>query len=104
MTGLRFILIALLVPFLFSCAAATPTRPTTVDLVAVDYTTMSDQELQSHYARLSDQLARESRAERLSAAGRPTRPGASQDPEAVAALRERWNQVRQEMRQRELLP
>jgi multidrug resistance efflux pump len=101
--GISSIFLVLLVSLLLSCTGGTTQR--TAELVARDYHAMSDQELQTHYAQISDQLARETRAERMIATGRSSvRSGASGDPEAVSALRERWNQVRQEMRRRDLLP
>jgi hypothetical protein len=83
----------------------------TADLLVQDYQEMTDSELSGYYQQLSDQLARETRAARTSvgfgygsgsfgvAAGRGLG-----DEEAIQALRERWNEVRSEMRRRELLP
>lgn len=83
----------------------------TADLLVQDYQGMTDDELTRYYQQLSDQLARESRAARTSVgvgygagsfgvgAGRGLG-----DEVALQSLRERWNEVRQEMRRRELMP
>ncbi len=103
MRAIRTAVVILIVSLTLGCSAGTATQRVE-DLVARDYHAMSDADLKGHYAQLSDQLARESRAERMAAAGRPTRSGATRDAETVAALRERWNEVRYEMRRRDLLP
>lgn len=94
---------------LAACASGAGQR--TADLLVEDYRTMTDGELGAYHQRLSDQLARETRAARTSVgvgygsgsfgvgAGRGLG-----DEAAIQALRERWNEVRQEMRRRQLLP
>ncbi|WP_305042603.1 hypothetical protein [Geoalkalibacter sp.] len=94
---------------LAACASGAGQR--TADLLVQDYRAMNNDELSAYYQQLSDQLARESRAARTSVgvgygsgsfgvgAGRGLG-----DEEAVLALRERWNAVRQEMRRRDLMP
>ncbi|MEJ2033879.1 MAG: hypothetical protein P8Y63_12770 [Deltaproteobacteria bacterium] len=73
-------------------------------LLALDYQTMSNAELQDYYRQLSDQLAREARASRAEKGiGFDTdRYGQAEDGSA-AALRQRWNMVRGELRERKLL-
>lgn len=94
---------------LAACASGAGQR--TADLLVEDYRTMTDDELGAYHQRLSDQLARETRAARTSVgvgygsgsfgvgAGRGLG-----DEAAIQALRERWNEVRQEMRRRQLPP
>ncbi|MDO3376915.1 hypothetical protein [Geoalkalibacter halelectricus] len=100
----------LLIAILTACASGGAGQRT-AGLLTQDYLEMSDAELQAYYQQLSDQLARESRAVRSSQrVGYGTGTfgaGAARgmaDEEDVQALRVRWNEVRQELRRRELLP
>lgn len=106
MKWIVFILIGLL---LAGCAGAAGQR--TADLLVQDYRAMSNEELSAYHQQLSDQLARETRAARTSVGvgygSGSFGVGAGQalgDENAVRALRERWNEVRQEMRRRDLMP
>lgn len=74
-------------------------------LLAVDYHSMNNKELQQYYRELSDQLAREVRAARAA-------KGEGFDVNQVAmgagdhstpALRKRWNAVRAELARRKML-
>ena len=99
MQTIKAVIILVILTLVIACAGGPAKR--TAELVARDYQTMNDAELQSYYAQLSDQLARETRAARME---RGSIVGSGRGEENLAALRTRWNEVRGEMRQRELLP
>jgi len=81
----------------FACAPGPGQR--TELLLQRDHQQMSDEQLQTYYRELGDQLVRETRARRE--AGLLTRPA---ETDRLELLRARWNEVRSELRQRELLP
>lgn len=88
-----------------SCGGGMARR--SAELLDRDYRTMSDSELQLYAQQLGDQLARGARADRAAAGvgfdSDRRRLGAG-DEATATALRERWNAVRGELHQRELLP
>lgn len=95
-------LIALLL--LCSCALLGPRRDVSAELLAKDYVSMSDQELQTYHHQLSDQIAKMQRAAR--AKGDATAAEGRRDPSVVTEtdqLRDRWNLVRTELRTRGVL-
>ena len=71
------------------------------DLLARDYTVMSDAELQGYYRQINDQLAAEARMERRK--GQYLHSSAA-DASTVEQLQERRNVVRSELEKRKLLP
>lgn len=95
--SLSFGLFLLLACLVVGCSAG-PAGQTEL-LLQREYRVLSDQELQSYYRQLGDQLVRETRARRE--AGLLAPAGESRREEL---LRERWNQVRHQLRERELLP
>ncbi|KIH76472.1 hypothetical protein SAMN05660860_01567 [Geoalkalibacter ferrihydriticus] len=106
---IHWVRLFLLAALLTACAAGAGQR--TADLLEKEHQVMSDEEIRAYYQSLSDQLARESRALRTSGnVGYGTGSfgvGATRgmaDEAQVQALRERWNEVRQELRRRELMP
>jgi outer membrane PBP1 activator LpoA protein len=84
---------------LVACGGGLAQRST--ELLEREQQAMSDSELQGYYQQLSDQLAHETRAARRSTS---RKRGATEEDNTIDLLRERWNEVRQEMRRRELLP
>lgn len=106
---LLFLGLALLVTTA-GCAGTTARQ--TGELLAQDYRTMSDQELQTYFYRLNDQIARVERQARGTSVGvglgtGPVRVGASQGVTRgtiAEDLRERRNEVRGEMSRRGLMP
>ncbi|MEW6429741.1 MAG: hypothetical protein AB1568_17100 [Thermodesulfobacteriota bacterium] len=66
------------------------------DLLAADYHTMNDAELRGYYQKLNDQLGRESNAARRTT-GLIRQQGKE---ETIAGLRQRWNEVREELGRR----
>jgi len=84
-----------------SCSLTGTRRDVSEQLLARDYVSMSDQELQTYYYQLSDQIAKEQRAAR-------TRGGTAAAQERrdssvltdTDQLRDRWNLVRTELRMR----
>ena len=88
------------------CVPGTAQR--TGELLATEYQALTDDELRSYYHQLSDQLARESRATRISGGRRDAgaqdgSTSAGEDLSGEEQLRLRWNDVRQELRRRNLL-
>lgn len=92
-------LIALLL--LCSCALTGTRRDVSAELLAKDYVSMSDKELQTYHYQLSDQIAKLQRASRSkgTAASAEERSDPSVQTE-TDQLRERWNRVRSELRSR----
>jgi len=68
-------------------------------LLLRDHRVMDDGQLQGYYRRLNDQLLRETRALRQTGL-----IGRQADENRVARIRERWNEVRAELRRREIVP
>lgn len=97
---------------LLVCACAPTTAERSAELLDKDYRTMSDQELETYYFRLNDQIARVERRSRESRVGvgagsSSVRLGVSTgvtEREVAADLRERRNSVRQELSRRDLRP
>jgi len=71
--------------------------PRTADLLAKDYRTMNDVELQQYYRALNDQLGRETSAVHHSV-GLVKK---TLDDPSLVSLRDRWNEVREELQRRE---
>jgi len=71
------------------------------DLLAQDYTVLSDPELQTYYRQINDQLAAEARMQRRK--GEYLHSSAA-DSETVDQLQARRNSVRMELERRKLLP
>jgi hypothetical protein len=97
----------LLILSLAACGGGMGQR--TAELLDLDQQAMNDTELQGYYQRLGDQLARESRAARTGgkedrAASGASLPGEEGEGADMDALRQRWNEVRQELRRRDLSP
>lgn len=100
------------VVLLLSMIGCTGTGARTEELLSQDYTIMADQELQTYYYRLNDQIARVERQSRGTTLGvgigtGPVRVGASQGVSRGTIaddLRERRNQVRTELTTRGLRP
>lgn len=96
---------------LAGCAAASQRSN---ELLAVTYATLPDPELQSYYRQLNDQIATEERSRRggtsigIGVFNSPVAVGVSQQVGGgvtiAEELRERRNQVRQELDRRGLLP
>ncbi|AJF05911.1 hypothetical protein [Geoalkalibacter subterraneus] len=88
------------------CGAGLGAR--TNELIERDYLTMTDTELLGYYQRLSDQLARESRASRTKGStpfgGPSLEAGPRESDGRIELLRSRWNEVRSLLYERELLP
>jgi hypothetical protein len=80
-----------------SCGGGMAQR--TDELLGREQQAMSDTELREYYQQLGDQLARESRAARTSSGAK----GETGIGENVDLLRQRWNEVRQELRSRDPL-
>lgn len=107
----RFWTLLLLALLLTGCAA---TSQRSNELLAVSYTTLPNPELQSYYRQLNDQIASEERSQRggtsigIGIFSSPVAVGASQQLGSGVTiaedLRERRNQVRQELDRRGLLP
>jgi hypothetical protein len=68
-------------------------------LLAVEHATLSDPELVDYFQRLNGELAREKRLIHEQRGG-----SRAQDEARNEALWQRWNEVRSEMGQRQLLP
>lgn len=107
----RFWPLLLLLALLAGCAASSQRSN---ELLAVNYATLPDPDLQSYYRQLNDQIATEERSRR---GGTSIGIGIFNSPVAVGVnqqvgggvtiaedLRERRNQVRQELDRRGLLP
>ncbi len=107
----RFWPLLLLALLLTGCAA---TSQRSHELLAVSYATLPNPELQSYYRQLNDQIAIEERNRRggtsigIGIFSSPVAVGASQQlgggVTIAEELRERRNQVRQELDRRGLLP
>ncbi len=101
-----FMLIILLL--VWGCALTSARTDRSEALLAKDYTTMSDKELQTYYNQLSDQIAQVQRAaagarKGTGASRYPRQEGVSSDtPKQTVAedLRDRWNEVRTELSRR----
>lgn len=107
----RFWLLLLLAVLFCGCAA---TSQRSNELLAVSYLSLPDSDLQSYYRQLNDQIATEERSRRggtsigIGIFNSPVAVGVSQQVGGGTALaedlRERRNQVRQELDRRGLLP
>lgn len=107
----RFWPLLLLTALLCACAA---TSQRSNELLAISYATLPNPELQSYYRQLNDQIASEERRQRSGTSlgiglfSSPVAVGASQQlgggVTIAEELRERRNQVRQELDRRGLLP
>jgi hypothetical protein len=103
-----FLLIILLL--VCGCALTGSRTDRSAELLAQDYASMSDKELQTYYKQLSDQLAQVQRAPAGSRGSTgtvtaPVQSGVSKDaPRQTVAedLRDRWNEVRAELTRRGL--
>lgn len=82
----------------------------TDNLMQQDAAVMDDEQLRGYYQQLSDQLARETRAQRMGSSPFGGPPPAAEDSEKtpenerIESLRERWNKVRSLLRERGELP
>lgn len=95
---LRMVAAAFLVLLLAGCAGI-GTR--TKDLLAQDYHSMNDTEIQTYFYQLNDQLGREERAAREASRRSGEEVARGEVPED---LRDRRNEVRAELSRRKLLP
>lgn len=93
---------------LVACSAGLGAR--TDKLVQQDVAVMDDEQLRGYYQQLSDQLARETRAQRMDSSpfggSAPAAEDSEKTPdnERIERLRERWNEVRSLLRERGELP
>jgi len=107
----RFWPLLLLVVLICGCAASSQRSN---ELLAVNYLSLPDNDLQSYYRQLNDQIATEERSRRggtsigIGIFNSPVAVGVSQQvgggPTLAEDLRERRNQVRGELDRRGLLP
>jgi hypothetical protein len=94
----------------WGCALTGARTDRSAELLAQDYASMSDKELQTYYKQLSDQIAHVQRSTggakgSTGTATQPVPSGASQEaPRQTVAedLRDRWNEVRAELSRRGL--